>query len=193
MVKNYMLNQNALYIFRLPISILISIFIFNFIIRKKKIKNSYMLQIIIPFSILIITYLIITLISYLMISNDEEKKLINICKKIGYIENYSITNEPPVILDNETINKNDTNISALNTNINKLNTDLTNTENTENEEFNNSYGCLFKGSNGNLCSGIDNPKDLFAPIPGPQWMPQSAESVQNRLKNQDYTPSTCPL
>ena len=36
-----------------------------------------------------------------------------------------------------------------------------------------------------------NPNNLVAPIPGPTWLPQSAESVQNRLKNGIYTASKC--
>ena len=44
----------------------------------------------------------------------------------------------------------------------------------------------------NLCSGMGmNPNNLVAPIPGPTWLPQSAESVQNRLKNGIYTASKC--
>ncbi len=44
----------------------------------------------------------------------------------------------------------------------------------------------------NLCSGMGmNPNNLVAPIPGPTWLPQSAESVQNRLKNGIYTAGKC--
>ena len=151
----------------------------------------------------------------MMISKVEENRLINICRSwktnsmvinnpilskiydIGLMENYSesILNEPPIVMDNITLEKNKNNISAMNTNISKLQSDLSNTDVTPdpNETFNNSYGCLFESGNGNLCSGMGNPTNLVAPIPGPQWMPQTAESVQNRLKNQDYTASTCPL
>jgi len=45
-----------------------------------------------------------------------------------------------------------------------------------------------------LCSGYTtNPCNLVAPIPGPQWQVQTAATVQERLKNQDYTPSKCPI
>ena len=44
----------------------------------------------------------------------------------------------------------------------------------------------------NLCSGSNsNPCNLIAPIPGPQWLPQTAASVQNRLKNNDYSKAMC--
>jgi hypothetical protein len=43
-----------------------------------------------------------------------------------------------------------------------------------------------------LCSGMEmNPNNLVAPIAGPTWLPQSAESVQNRLKNGNYTAGKC--
>lgn len=45
-----------------------------------------------------------------------------------------------------------------------------------------------------LCSGYStNPCNLVTPIPGPQWQVQTAETVQNNLKNQNYTPSKCPM
>ena len=46
---------------------------------------------------------------------------------------------------------------------------------------------------GALCSGYTtNPCNLVAPIPGPQWQPQSASTVQNRIVRGDFVPSRCP-
>ena len=43
-----------------------------------------------------------------------------------------------------------------------------------------------------LCSGMEeNPNHLVAPIAGPTWLPQSAESVQTRLKQGHYTANKC--
>jgi hypothetical protein len=43
-----------------------------------------------------------------------------------------------------------------------------------------------------LCSGMEeNPNHLIAPIAGPTWLPQSAESVQRRLKQGHYTANKC--
>jgi len=55
--------------------------------------------------------------------------------------------------------------------------------------------CIQNSGNCNLCSGQpnDNPYKLVAPIPGPQWMPESAATVQNRLVNNNYTASVCPI
>lgn len=52
--------------------------------------------------------------------------------------------------------------------------------------------CIESSSECNLCSGSNsNPSNLISPIPGPKWLPQTAEAVQNRLKNNDYTKGSC--
>jgi hypothetical protein len=52
--------------------------------------------------------------------------------------------------------------------------------------------CIEPSSACNLCSGSNNnPYNLVSPIPGPKWLPQTAESVQNRLKNNKYTENKC--
>lgn len=55
--------------------------------------------------------------------------------------------------------------------------------------------CLLGKDNCNpLCSGsAENPCNLQTPSPGPQWQPQSAESVQKRLTNGIFVPNLCPL
>ena len=54
--------------------------------------------------------------------------------------------------------------------------------------------CIQDSNGCNICSGSgQNPYNLIAPIPGPQWLPESAETVQNRLKNNNYTSSKCPI
>lgn len=55
--------------------------------------------------------------------------------------------------------------------------------------------CIQPSNCCSLCSGSpnSNPCNLVAPIPGPQWIPQSAESVQNRLVNNDYTLAKCVI
>lgn len=54
--------------------------------------------------------------------------------------------------------------------------------------------CIENSNGCNICSGSGkNPYNLVAPIPGPQWMPQSAATVQNRLKNNIYTSNKCPI
>jgi len=52
--------------------------------------------------------------------------------------------------------------------------------------------CLLGNGCGYLCSGSDENKcNVVAPIPGPQWQPQTAAAVQNRLNNGNYVPPIC--
>lgn len=59
--------------------------------------------------------------------------------------------------------------------------------------WNTNTGCLLgSDSCSPLCSGNNsNPCDLYTPIPGPQWQPQSASTVQERLVTGNYVPSLC--
>lgn len=53
--------------------------------------------------------------------------------------------------------------------------------------------CLMENNCGFPCSGGNNKNcKVVAPVPGPQWQPQSAASVQNRLMNGNYTRPRCP-
>ena len=56
-------------------------------------------------------------------------------------------------------------------------------------------GCLLGKDKCNpLCSGSNsNPCGLQTPSPGPQWQPQMANTVQERLNNNSYVPNYCPL
>ncbi len=54
--------------------------------------------------------------------------------------------------------------------------------------------CIENSNGCNLCSGSgENPYDIIAPVPGPQWMPQSADSMQTNLMNNRFTESKCPI
>ena len=54
-------------------------------------------------------------------------------------------------------------------------------------------GCLMPGRDyaQATCSGTTGYNQLQNPIPGPTWQVQSAATVQNRLVNGQYVPSTC--
>ena len=43
-----------------------------------------------------------------------------------------------------------------------------------------------------LCSGEGNPCNITAPVPSPAWQPQSASTVQYRLRTGNYVPAYCP-
>lgn len=61
----------------------------------------------------------------------------------------------------------------------------------ENQESNSP--CLINSNAcGTLCSGTGiNSCNVVAPVPGPQWQPQSASTVQSRLVHGKYVPSIC--
>ena len=60
---------------------------------------------------------------------------------------------------------------------------------------NDNFPCIdYSPNNCNmLCPGQPTNCDIVAPIPGGSWQVQTADYVQNRLHNKDYTPSTCPI
>jgi hypothetical protein len=52
--------------------------------------------------------------------------------------------------------------------------------------------CLLPTTDCNFCSGgTPPPEGLTVVIPGPQWMPETAQFVQERLKNGNYTAAKC--
>lgn len=54
-------------------------------------------------------------------------------------------------------------------------------------------GCLLGcNSCSPLCSGEGNRCGIVAPVPSAVWQPQSASTVQYRLKSGNYVPSVCP-
>ena len=62
---------------------------------------------------------------------------------------------------------------------------------SESVELNNDESCLFGTSCGAICSTKNTKAPCVAPVPGPQWQPQSAASVQQRLANKNYTKNSC--
>jgi hypothetical protein len=56
-------------------------------------------------------------------------------------------------------------------------------------------GCLLGKNNCTpLCSGTGkNSCNIIAPVPGPQWQVQRANTVQNRLNKNIFVPAICPL
>jgi len=52
--------------------------------------------------------------------------------------------------------------------------------------------CIQPTNNCAFCSGGEpKPENIVTAIPGPQWLPQTAESVQNNLKNNIFTQAKC--
>jgi hypothetical protein len=216
-VDKYILIQNPLYSFSFPISILVSIIVFGVAKAYKWSNNSYINQILIPILALLLTMVLLDIISRMMISKNEKMKLTHLCKQwmhdpsskklnklidMNEISKYKVEN---FIGDNVYKKENE------NEHIKKTEYEHKNEHKYEEKNsveypiseiphispfplpFKKEGDLCIENSNGcNLCSGSDkNPYNLVAPIPGPQWLPQSAEAVQNRLVNNDYTKSKC--
>jgi hypothetical protein len=202
--ERYLLNQNPLYAFSFPLSILIAIIVFGCAKAFNWSNNSYIIQILIPILVLLLCMVIFDIISRNMISKNDRDKLIAECgswNKNNSLEKFSNIN------DAENINSKFVNIinNQMNTNIesnNQPNKEIYNVVDPiaeipnmspfplESREIGNK--CIQNSNCCSLCSGSNsNPCNIIAPIPGPQWTPQSAKSVQDRLVNNDYTEAVC--
>jgi len=226
--ETHLLNQNPLYAFNFPISLLIGILFFGISKACNWSSNSYINQILIPIVAFLCSMVFIDVISRLMISKSAKEELISQCMSRENFKNHKKEHKK------ETMKGNLINSDLMYKNIN----DESESEMTEQfknmlilepnvEEDHNiieesikvkenievpynddmfitqmsldsvKYGeskCIEPSNCFSLCSGSGpniNPCNLINAIPGPQWLPQSAESVQNRLKNNDYTAGKC--
>ncbi len=77
---------------------------------------------------------------------------------------------------------------------NNLNSSLyTNTpEPIESKNYNSK--CIEPSNCLSLCSGSgQNPCNLISAVPGPQWLPQTAEAKQSEMVNNQFSPSLCQI
>lgn len=192
LAERYLLNQNPLYTLSFPISILFAIVIFGMAKAFKWSSNSYINQILIPILSLLLMMVILDIISRTMISPMERNNLIHQCRssKSKPIENFSsliLPEEMPqykkdaIIEAREAVYSIDGPISPLS---NIIPYPL---ESKPLGEM-----CIQNSNCCGLCSGSgSNPCNLIAPIPGPQWLPQSAKTVQERMAKNEYTAPVC--
>lgn len=243
MIENYLLYKNPLYAFRFPLALLFGIFFYGFMEMKKWSSNSYINQIFIPITAILVMMVILDILARMMISKKEKKRLLLLCKlfknspsnKLGFlnlaiienlndnIENFeNSTNSDNVENKEDKKDKEDNNIVQNTENTENFSNNFKNIQQIgapmnyiDNQEFvnfdNNSLiyhsepqnieskkivntKCIQNSDCCSLCSGMgDNPCNILAPIPGPQWLPQTAFAKQNELKNNIYSPSTCPI
>lgn len=228
-IKNYLLNQNPLYAFSFPLSLLTAIIVFGIAKTYNWSSNSYINQILIPIVTFLITMVLIDIISRSMLNKAKVNMLVNQCKNIIHkpklhdkILNKILNLESNAESNTESTEGFTSNMSENNSSIplpNNLYPSIQLPVDVNLNEINNqSYSdpvdtiphvepapleyskfssalCIQPSNCCSLCSGSpdSNPCNLVAPIPGPQWIPQSAESVQNRLKNNQYSESICPI
>lgn len=226
LIDRYLLIKNPIYTFSFPISVLIAIVVFGFIKAYKYSDNSYINQILIPLSALLVSMVIIDLVSRALISKEEKERLKKLCSsymndpnKLKLIKNQKAINMADVEkydgnVDGFENENNEQNVDEPSVNLLEDKSHLSNVHifdnittkfvespnlNRENDELVGNFSksdinCVgdTKSYNGNLCSGADDkPNGLVASVPGPQWLPQDAETVQRRLKTNNYTKSKC--
>jgi hypothetical protein len=80
-VTKYLLNQNPLYAFSFPISILVGILFFGLSKAYSWSDNSYVNQILIPILAFLLSMVIIDMISKMMINKHEMHELMEMCEK----------------------------------------------------------------------------------------------------------------
>jgi len=213
-VEKYLLIQNPLYTFSFPISILIAIIVFGIAKAYNWSDNSYINQLLIPIVVLLMSMVILDLVSRLMINKNDKLRLTQLCKiwlhdprikgnpnlknKINMeevqkykVESFTDNKEIP-----EEFNKANKSPNMMNVQNNilpeALIDEIPNVSPFPLDSKPNGSMCIQNSNGCNLCSGSNqNPDNIVSPIPGPQWMPQSAEYVQNRLMNNNYSQSVC--
>ena len=215
-VEKYLLNQNPLYAFSFPLALLVSIIIFGIAKAYKWSDNSYINQILIPILAFLLTMVLIDVISRMMIKKEDKVRLVELCKSL--MSNPSSKDHPLLskMLNNykeksniESFSSGDFSIKDNIMHNNLMSNKETAVSNSKNmpidpiceipnisplslDAVSNGSTCIQNSNCCSLCSGTnDNPCNIIAPIPGPQWLPSSAETVQNNLKNNIYTPSKC--
>ncbi len=214
-IEKYLLNQNPLYAFSFPLALLVAIIIFGISKAYKWSENSYINQILIPILAFLLTMVVIDVISRMMIKKEEKMRLVELCKTLlsngskdhpllnkimnnvkekSYIESFTIQDNQihnNLISDKKEANKNIVVNSSKNMPIDPI-CEIPNISPYPLNANSNGNSCIQNSNCCSLCSPTnDNPCNIIAPIPGPQWLPSNAETVQNNLKNNIYTPSKC--
>jgi hypothetical protein len=218
-VEKYLLNQNPLYAFSFPISILVAIIIFGFSKAYSWSDNSYINQILIPVLAFLLTMVLIDVLSRFMISNSEKIRLTELCKlwmhdpkvknnpllnktiDMNLVANYNVENftiqdntfyKKPELIEEVKEIKEVKEVKITENIVENQVAEISNYSPLTIESRTVNAQCIEESNCCNLCSGSgSNPCNIVSPIPGPQWLPQSAQSVQNRLVNNDYTRAKC--
>jgi len=195
-IEKYLLNQNPLYAFSFPLALLIAIIIFGVAKAYKWSENSYINQILIPILGFLLVNVLIDFISKMMINKKEKMKLVELCKNnVDYkLESNKVNIESFKNIEKFTNNENEIKTTQEKNEVVAPNCQIPNISPFPLESSKDGSLCIQDSNCCSLCSGSNsNPCNINAPIPGPQWLPSSAETVQNNLKNNKYTPSKCPI
>jgi hypothetical protein len=216
----YLLNKNIISKNRNIIALIISLVFAEYV---KLTKNNIINGFIVPICIYILCIILLNICLPIIISNNERKMLKEKCmlwindpdnKNINKniillnfndIKNYVKTHETYENNDlsnnnsnnndlsniNDLYNNNSNNSDTSNNNNNLNNNDISN--NNLNEKFTASEDINLHNTEKSTFTKKILQKINLKPIPGPQWIPRSAEATQNRLNNGIYVPAYCNL
>ena len=210
----YLLNKNIISKNRNIIALIISLIFAEYV---KLTKNNIINGFIIPICIYILCIVLLNICLPIIISNNERKMLKEKCMLwINDPDNKNINKNIILLNFNDIKNYVKTHETYENndlSNNNSSNTDSSNNDNTPDNNSNNSDTPSNNDmSNNNLNETFTASEDInlhntekstftkkilqkinLKPIPGPQWIPRSAEATQNRLNNGIYVPAYCNL
>ena len=222
-VEKYLLNNNPIYTFSFPISLLCGIIMFGIVQAYSVSKNSYVNQLLIPIATIFIIMVLIDIISKNMIPYDIKKNLYNKCESWKSnqvqrnIEKFQLMEKPlppvpkPSIQDSSIVDPalsrdlevlKPSNVDRALFNIERFQNAIEQPLNSKtsfmpelinkDSDKNTNAKCIQPTSNCAFCSGGEpKPEGIVTAIPGPQWLPQTAASVQNNLKNNIFTQAKC--
>ena len=210
----YLLNKNIISKNRNIIALIISLIFAEYV---KLTKNNIINGFIVPICIYILCIILLNICLPIIISNNERKMLKEKCMLwINDPDNKNINKNIILLNFNDIKNYVKTHETYENndlSNNNSSNTDSSNNDNTPDNNSNNSDTPSNNDmSNNNLNETFTASEDInlhntekstftkkilqkinLKPIPGPQWIPRSAEATQNRLNNGIYVPAYCNL
>ena len=225
-VERYLLIKNPIYTFSFPISVLLAIIVFGILKAYKYSDNSYINQILIPLTTLLVSMVFIDMISRSLINKDEKEKLKKLCSSYmndpnklrmmlrqkalnmddvekydgkidGFVNNNNeqMPNEPIInSLEDKSKLGNIHIFDNISTKFIENPSFMANNEDVKGNFPKDKIECVgdTQTYEGNLCSGMNNkPSELVAAVPGPQWLPQNADTVQKRLSTNNYTKNRC--
>ena len=198
-IDNYLLNRNFLFKNRNILSLFIALLSAEYL----KLTDVILInKFIIPICLYIVVMLLCEILITMVISNNERKSLKEKCMLwINDPENKNkrVDNSIMILDLNEIKNYVKTKESFDNTNSENLNSENSNSENSNSNNSNSNNSNNSKNDfNKELIQKVLRPNPTTyrnlknPPIPGPQWRPDSAEEVQDRLSGGMYVNSLCP-
>ena len=194
-IDNYLLNKNIIFKNRNILSLIVALACAEYIkLTKVNLINKF----IVPICLYIVCMLLLHVLITLVISNKERKMLKEKCMLwINDPENKEKVTEKAVMILNldeiknyvktrETFDNSDDKDNSVDSTITDIPTTVKSNLTALQQKIQNDLLHKLAPPDKITYSNLPNP-----PVPGPQWIPDSAEKVQNRLNTGMYVQSLC--